>query len=714
MYSQNKNRSIKGTEFSISENKVLDLIQNNKGLSFIEIAKTLRISPAFNKNLTKLLNDLISKKSIEVNRDDKYIAIYFLKQIESQISITNKRLGFIDFEENEVKASAFIAPINLRGVLNGDTIKVDIYYYYNENNEKLYSARLIENISHYKKVVVGTIKRHENKVYFNAFDDRDKASFEFLVLSTIPKDIKENDLVSCEVLKPNLKNVIIVYKAKVGSLDDKEHVVKKIIASNDVNQEFGNSVLQHTKNIPQYVSEEEINERVNLIDLITVTIDGLDTKDFDDAISCFKLSNGNWKLYIHIADVSHYVKEGDPIDLEALERGTSIYLPDRVIPMLPFELSNGICSLNPNVIRACLTLELEINEQGENVDEKVYASVIKSDYRLTYKEVNEFYKNETKLPKDVSKMLNEARELGKILRSKKLEEGYVDFEIKEPKIVMEGTNVIDIVIREEGESEKLIEDYMVRANETVAKIMEDKGIPSIYRIHDKPSSEKLLNLQELLNFANMKSIHVPFDGEPKTFGDMVREIKNKSFDEFIKMALLRTMQKAIYSSDNIGHFGLASKAYSHFTSPIRRYPDLLLHRLIRKYIFENAKLDDKTKEEQKNKIEEIAIKNSESEKTAMTVERDVVDVRKSEFFEKMINQIFEATLVTVEKFGVFFSIEKYQASVLIRFEDMNDNVLKINNFEAKGTNTSLKIGKVYKIKITSIDHEKGNINAMLV
>ncbi|TPR54082.1 ribonuclease R [Metamycoplasma neophronis] len=714
MYSVNRNRNNKNSTFKLEASEVLKLIQNNNGLSFIEIAKSLKVPTVFNKNLTQLLNELINANKIEINRDDKYIAIYFLRTIDSNIAITNKRLGFIDFEEQEEKVSAFIPPNNLKGALDGDLLKVNLFYYFSENGDKLYKANILENLSHAKSVVVGTIDRKGNRVFFNAFDDKDRAVFEFLVTSTIPQDIKSNDLVACEVLKANTKKVVIVFKNKIGSLDDKEHVVKKIIAANDVSQSFNTDVVAHTSTIPQEVSDEEIALRHNLIDLMTVTIDGLDTKDFDDAISCFKLNNGNWKLYIHIADVSYYVKEGDPIDREALERGTSIYLPDRVIPMLPFELSNGICSLNPNVVRACLTLELEINDKGENVDVQIYPSVIKSNYRLTYNEVNDYYKHEREVPSDVSKMLDEAKELGNIMRAKKLAEGYVDFEIKEPKIIMKDNEVVDIKIREEGESEKLIEDYMVRANETVAEMMEDRGIPSIFRIHDKPSSEKLINLQELLNFANMKNIEVPFDGEPKSFGQMIAKIKEKGFDDYIKMALLRTMQKAVYSSDNIGHFGLASKAYSHFTSPIRRYPDLLLHRLIRKYIFDGEKLDEKTAEEQKQKIEEIAIKNSESEKTAMTVERDIVDVRKSEFFEKMIGQVFEATLVTIEKFGVFFNIEKYQASVLIRFEDMNDNVLKVSSFEAKGTNTSLKVGNNYNIKITSIDHEKGNINAMLV
>ncbi|QJG66630.1 ribonuclease R [Mycoplasma phocoeninasale] len=697
----------------ISKQKVLDLISEKRELSFVQIARILRIPPQLNNKLTTQINELIKENLIEENRDKKYIPIYFLFELEGTISITNKRLGFLDFEINSESKSAFLNSKQLRSALDGDLVLAKIYYYYDNEGNKLYKANLIKVLKHNKKIVIGTINRFNNKLYFNAFDDRNKANFSLVNDKNIPSEILTTDLVSCEVLEPDLDYVKVSFKRKISSLNNEDYNIEKIMASHDVSKEFDLDVLEYTKTLPTEVSESEISSRVDLRNLMTVTIDGLDTKDFDDAISCYKLENGNWKLFIHIADVSYYVKEGDPIDNEALARGTSIYLPDKVIPMLPFELSNGICSLNPNVLRNCITLETELDDNGNNIDSKIYASVIESNYRLTYDHVNQYFKNQIEIPVDVSKLLDSSRQVAQILKAKKESQGYVDFEIKESKVIMKDNKVVDIVVKEEGESEKLIEHFMIHANETVAEIMIANKIPSIFRVHDKPSDDKLYALQELLNFSNMKDIAVPRDGDPRSFAEMIEKIKSKSFDDYLKMAMLKTMQKAIYSSKNIGHFGLGSKAYSHFTSPIRRYPDLLLHRLIRNYIFMSKPLNEDGSKILTTKIEEIATRNSESEKIAMTVERDIVDIRKAEFFDKLINQEFEATLTNIEKFGTFFNIEKYQTSVLIRFENMDGNVVKVNDFLARGNSIALNVGKKYKIRITSIDREKGNINAML-
>ncbi|WP_412031396.1 ribonuclease R [Metamycoplasma buccale] len=698
-----------------SDEEVLDFIKYKKTVSFLTIAKYLKISPNQNKHLTNILNNLIAKKEIERLKNNDYVKINLITETEAPISITSKRLGFIDFINpiNGEKNSAFLPPFQLYGVLDKDLLKVSIFSY--EDNEKrtLYKANIIQNLEHSMKSIVGFIEFINNKPIFKAFDDKNKAKFCFINISNIPNKIKQTDLVKCSILKPNYDNVVILFDEIISNINEKDYVIKKIIANNDVNPIFADKILQEATIIPQEVSDTEITKRKDLRNLLTVTIDGLDTKDFDDAISCYTLPNGNYKLFIHIADVSYYVKENSEIDKEALQRGTSIYLPGKVIPMLPFELSNGICSLNPNAIRCCITLELEIDKNGNNISENIYPSVICSDYRLTYNEVNDYFDNKITIPTNISSLLDNAKSLSKILRTKKIDEGYVDFEIEESKVLMNNDEVVNIVIQKDGESEKLIEDFMVRANETVASLMLSKKLPSIYRIHEQPDFDKLLALQNLINYVGLKNINVPFDGNPKSFSSMIEKIKQYKFDDYIKMFLLRTMKKAFYSVENIGHFGLASKAYSHFTSPIRRYPDLLIHRLIRKYLFEHNVDETKFDEERKN-IEKIAMLNSESEKIAMTVERDIVDVRKSQFFEKFINKKFEATLVSLEKFGAFFNIEEYQTSTLVRFEDMNSDIVKISDFIAKGKNIELKVGNKYQILIDSIDKEKGNINAKLV
>lgn len=700
---------------TLDSNEILEFIQNNPlGLSFLEIVKKKKIHPTLNTKLSTILKNLVSQNKIEVKKNNDYAPIFYLKTVQNNVAITNKRLGFIEFEDGEINKSAILFPFEIRNLLDGDLIEAKMFYYYNENKEVLHKAKIEKLLDHKKKILVGKlIKNQKNFYVFEPLNDKDKGNIEILNKSQIPKSIKEDDIVEVSVLNPNNKNIAVAFNKILSNTKDFDYPFKKIFSENEINLDFNENVILESKSLPTEVNSDEISKRKDLRNLLTVTIDGLDTKDFDDAISCYILPNGNTKLFIHIADVSYYVKENGAIDKEALLRGTSIYLPDKVIPMLPFELSNGICSLNPNVDRCTITLELEIDKSGNNVEEKIYESIINSNYRLTYNEVNDYFENKIKLPIELEKLLNDSRNISKIIRNCKLQDGYVNFEIKEPKIIIKDNKVIGIKIREEGESENMIEDFMVRANETIASIMSKKNIPSIYRIHDKPSDEKLFELQELMKFANYKDVQVPFDGEPLSFAKMVNKIKEKGLSEYFKNAFLRTMQKAIYSSNNIGHFGLASKFYSHFTSPIRRYPDLLLHRLIKKYLFENKTFSDQEFEEISNQIENIANLNSLSEKTAMTVERNIVDIRKAEFFETLINKEFLATLVSIEKFGLFLNINEFQTSVLIRFENLNDEVVKISNFEAKGNKYNFKIGKDYCIKIESIEREKGNINAKL-
>ncbi|ENY68676.1 Ribonuclease R [Metamycoplasma auris 15026] len=704
---------------NLDSEEILKLIQNNPmGLSFLEIVKKLKINPENNHKLSFLLKQFILEDKIEISRDQKYTPLFYLKEVEKEISISTKRLGFIDFEEEndtlKQNKSAILFPHQIKNLLVGDLVRAKIFSYYSSNKELLYKAKITKVICHKQKNIIGLVSKNNfGRYIFEAINEKNKANFEIINYSSIPKNITDKDVIEAKVLEPNEKNVAILFSKIIDKVNSFDFPFKKIFSENEIVLNFPEETIKKAKGLPKEVTENELKNRIDLRNLITVTIDGLDTKDFDDAISCYRLPNSNTKLFIHIADVSHYVQENDAIDNEALRRGTSIYLPDKVIPMLPFELSNGICSLNPKVNRCTLTLELEIDNQGNNVDQKIYESIINSDYRLTYNEVNDFFDNKIDLPNEIKKTLIDSAYISDLIRSKKNAEGYVNFEIKEPKIIMQDNKVVDIKIKKEGRSENMIEDFMVRANETIAHLMSFNNFPSIYRIHDKPSDEKLFELQELINFSGLKNINVPFDGEPLSFAKMVEKIKSQNFDDFIKNALLRTMQKAIYSSKNIGHFGLASEYYSHFTSPIRRYPDLLLHRLIKKYLIEKKKLSEDEYKKEEAKIEDIAIQNCESERIAMTVERDIVDIRKAEFFEPLVDKVFDATVVSIEKFGIFLNIEDYQTSVLIHFDELNDNVIKISNFEAKGKNYYFKVGMKQNIQIKSIDRNKGNINAKL-
>ncbi|QJG67017.1 ribonuclease R [Mycoplasma phocoenae] len=695
------------------EKQTLEILsKSQKPYSFIELVKKINLKPKFNSDYSTLLWKMADERKIEKTREGNYFALKKLTNDNFKISLTAKRLGFIDFEENK---SALVLPFELKGVLDGDIVNADICSYM-QNGVELYRGYVNFVKQRGKTTLIGQFVKgfKNNLMYFEASDEKDNTKYTFnepLKFEYKTDHFVKVSIDSVDLVKGRIPVSFIEY---IGSVEAKGIIQKKIIAQNNVNEDFEPNVLETADLIPQEIRKEDYRDRKDITELLTVTIDGEDTKDFDDAISCEKLDNGTYKLWVHIADVSYYVKENDPIDSEALRRGTSIYLPDKVIPMLPFALSNGICSLNPGVERATLTLEMIIDQNGHTTHFDIYPAIIKSDYRLTYKQVNNYYDGNTELQETVNKLLNDAKELSEIIRKYKNEQGYVDFEISEPKIILKDDEVIDIEIKTPGFSESMIEDFMVRANETVATMMYKRKIPSIYRIHDIPSDEKLLNLQTLLNFLKI-NVKVPTSGKPADFAKAIQKIKEFQNDDFIKIFLLRTMQKAKYSEANIGHFGLASECYSHFTSPIRRYPDLLLHRLIRDYIFNNQSLNDEQKDELNEKVKQISISTSDTENVALVVERGVTDVRKAEFFQSFINKEFKATLITCEKFGIFFELDEYKTSVLVRYEEIeNDNVIQLSTYEAKGKTKHFKVGETYRILITETDAIKGTVSAKIL
>ncbi|MBN0919301.1 ribonuclease R [[Mycoplasma] gypis] len=700
--------------FNLKAKDIVDVLKKApQPLEFIEIAKALKVAREYNTELSKLIFSCENMHHIEKNREGKYFALQLVESGFYSISLTNKRLGFIDFSETQ---SALLLPFQLNNVLDKDIVHADIYSY-EQDNKTLYRAFINYVREHTKKNIVGKFVKGINVAhyFFEGFDEKDRAKY-FLRALANDFEYKTDELVVAKVLSPkaNGSKVDVEFEKYLGKIDNPRVIEQKIISQNNIDIEFAAETLISSKALPQSVQPQDFEGRKDLRSLFTTTIDGDDTKDYDDAISCQKNPDGTYKLWVHIADVSYYVKENDDIDKEALQRGTSIYLPDRVIPMLPFELSNGICSLNPNEERCAMTLELFLDSQGHNISYEVYPSIIKSNYRLTYSKVNEYYQSKHSFDTETEQFLDIANEISQLIRANKNAEGYVDFEIEESKVIMEGDKVVDIVIKKSGQSEMMIEDFMVRANETIATMMRDKKIPSIYRIHDKPDAEKIFNLQQVLNFLNINA-NLKQEPTSRDFANVIDKIKAQNhFDDFVKSHLLRSLQKAKYSEVNIGHFGLASDCYSHFTSPIRRYPDLLLHRLIRNFVFTNQKLTDEQNAALEAKINEISALNSESETIAMTIERDVVDLKKAEFFEQFVGKKFKVRMISCEKFGIFFELSQYKTSILLRFEDISREIVsQISSLEAKGTTLSFKSDNEYEIVIASVDTQKGQINALL-
>ena len=482
----------------------------------------------------------------------------------------------------------------------------------------------------------------------------------------------------------------------LGHKNDPGVDILSIVAKYGIHDTFSDEVMKEVDELPNEVLPEEYDGRRDLRDVEIFTIDGDDTKDIDDAISIKKLDNGNYSLGVHIADVSYYVKENTKLDDEAYERGTSVYLADRVIPMLPHKLSNGICSLNPGVDRLAMSCVMEIDHKGDVVSYDIFESVIKSRKQMTYKNVNK-YLEEGIVPEGYEPFTNSLslmEELAKILRANKERRGYIDFDIDEAKIIVNDKGeAIDVKLRERGTGEKLIEDFMIAANETVASCIYFMELPFVYRVHGEPSEEKIDNF---LKFISVLGYHVngkTKDLHPKTMQNILEQLKDKKEYHILASVLLRSMQKAVYDKTNIGHYGLASKCYTHFTSPIRRYPDTTVHRLLRKYLFKHQ-IDNDTINYWENKLVVLTEHVSQKERDSIDCEREVDDMKMAEYMMKHIGEEFDGIISSVTSFGMFIELPNLIEG-LVKLEDMKDDtyVYDETRFCLKGTSKK----KIYRL-----------------
>ena len=448
------------------------------------------------------------------------------------------------------------------------------------------------------------------------------------------------------------------------------------------------------------------------------TIDGDDTKDIDDAVSIHRKPNGNYVLGVHIADVSYYVKEGSPLDNDAMERGTSVYLVDRVIPMLPHELSNGICSLNPNVSRLAISCVMEFDSHGKQIDYEIFESVIKSRIQMTYKKVNSILEKNI-VPEGYEKYADSLRmmaDLAEILRKAKENRGYIDFEVDEAKILVnEKCEPTEIVLRDRGVGENLIEDFMIAANECVATHIYFMNLPFIYRVHEVPKEEKIRSFLGFIGGLGYQINGNLKDNNPKSIQRLIKFLEDKKEFKILSKLLLRSMQKAVYKPVNLGHFGLASKCYTHFTSPIRRYPDTTVHRLLRTYLFQH-KLDDNTISHWEDKLVYVADHSSAKERSSIDCEREVEDMKMAQYMEGHIGEEFEGMISSVMSFGMFVELDNLIEG-LVSIKDMKGF---FNYDEDRMTLTNEKshvkytIGERIKVRVIRASKEAKTIDFEIV
>ncbi|MGI6607576.1 MAG: ribonuclease R [Erysipelotrichaceae bacterium] len=518
--------------------------------------------------------------------------------------------------------------------------------------------------------------------------------------------INANDRVVVRVIKYDNPMLVEIEKV-IGNNNDKGVDITSLLLRNNVRMEFNKNVEEETKNLPVKVTSREIKSRRDLRFLQTVTIDGDDAKDFDDAISIIKNEEG-YSLYVHIADVSYYVREGSAIDKEAYARCTSIYVCDRVVPMLPFELSNGICSLNEGTERNTITCQIEVDRQGKIQAYSIYPSVIFSDRRCTYKKVNECLSyNETAIEEYASlmEMISNMADCAGLLQNQAEKRGSIEFVSVEPVIELNNKGkAINVTLRELGAAEQIIEQFMIAANSCVAGYMDDNNIPSMYRIHLIPEYEDLLKLK---NICSNFDIDVDIEEiTPAVIQKLLNSIEDESVYIAVSNIALRTMQKARYSNECLGHFGLSLDQYCHFTAPIRRYSDLTVHRMLRKYLFENFQGN---KEKDSSKIEKQALQMSNKELEAIMVEREINDYKMAEYMESFIGDIFEGTIVSVLEFGFFVQLDNSVEGLVPVRSLTGYYEYEEKSMSLTGPRETYTIGNRVRVRVADVNVSKGQI-----
>ena len=648
------------------EDKILDILNEDKAFDVYEIESALGFNTADElKELLKVLNKLEEEYKIYRTKKNKYMLFKNSNLEVGTLLGTTKGYAFVDILGDD---DIYISQDNLNGALNNDKVVVEITSRKGLKPE----GRIVKVVERKQQQYVGRVYYKKNKCFVDLDDKK-------LRINVVIDEDKTLGAVSGHKVIVRLQNKIdnLNYKGAIvkilGHIDDPGVDILSIAAKYEIDDEFPKEVEEQLKTIPDSVLKNELEGRLDLRDEMIFTIDGDDTKDIDDAISIEKLSNGNYKLGVHIADVSYYVKENTPLDEEAYKRGTSVYLANTVIPMLPHYLSNGICSLNPSVDRLTISCIMEIDNNGEVVNYDIVESVINSNIQMTYKNVNSILE-ENIVPNGYEKYVDSLRmmkELADILRQSKVRKGYIDFDIDEAKIITdENGECIDVKLRERGTGEKLIEDFMIAANETVARHISYMEYPFIYRVHGEPNEEKI---NSFLNFVSLlgHSVHKMNKITPKAMQELLNELKGVKEYNILSSLLLRSMQKAVYDKNNIGHFGLASKCYTHFTSPIRRYPDTTVHRLLRTYLFnKNINLD--TIKYWDQKLVSLGEHTSERERAAIECEREVDDMKMAEYMEKHIGEEFTGIVSGVMSFGMFIELPN-KIEGLVRIDDLTDD-----------------------------------------
>ncbi|OYQ68159.1 ribonuclease R [Aerococcus sp. 1KP-2016] len=646
-------------------------------------------------------------------------------------SFTQNARGFGFVKTEELEKDIFIGKGKTNGALQNDIVRVEI-----TRDEQPLQDKSAEG------VIVEVIERHTTRLTgeFTPFNTKDQEETGFIG-SVKPQNHGFDNLtalIKADGLHPVEGEIVVV---EVTDYPDQQHpfvvagnVIQEIGHKNEpgvdilailnmfeIPHEFPAEVLENANEVPETIATDDLQGRTDYRDVMTITIDGADAKDLDDAISLSKLDNGNYQLGVHIADVSHYVTESSPMDREAYERGTSVYLTDRVVPMLPQRLSNGICSLNPEVDRLTMTAIMEIDHNGGIVNYDIHPSVIHSNYRMTYSDVNEIITNNDEALRqkysEIVDMLENMAQLHEILYTKRVRRGAIDFDSREAKIIVDAQgHPQDIVVRERGVAERMIESFMLSANETVAGHYTKKILPFIYRVHEQPDEDRMQRFLEFVTAFGIVPQGTKSSIRPKDIQNIIKEVQGETYQPVVSMMLLRSMKQAHYDVEPIGHYGLAAEDYTHFTSPIRRYPDLIVHRMIH-YYNDHKRPDSERQEKMKAKLADIAEHSSKMERRSVDAERETDSLKKTEFMLDKIGMEFEGIISSVTGFGLFIELPN-TVEGLVHISMMKDDYYNFvaNHLIMVGERTgkTYHIGDKVTVKVMDVNTDTRDIDFVLV
>lgn len=782
---QNKNEILE--IINEKKNKILEFMKDKQYIPMKakEIANILNVPKNEYEDFRRLLNELEEENKIEKNKKSKYKLIDNSKFLTGIFRANQRGFGFVKLEDSDEEI--YISEHNTKSALNGDKVFVEITSLSTDNLHK--EGKIVKILKHEKDTVVGIFQKSKNFA-FVVPDDKKLGTDIFISKKNFGK-ARNNHKVLVKILKypEREKNAEGKVIEVIGNVNEAGVDMLSLIKEYNLPYRFPDPVVEEAKKIKPQISKKDIPNRLDLRDEEIFTIDGEDAKDLDDAIYVKKLSGGTYELGVHIADVSYYVKEDSKLDKEAILRGTSIYMMDRVIPMLPRELSNGICSLNEGEDRFAISVIMEINKDGKVISSDIKKSVINVTRRMNYKDVTKLLEYAECNEKNKDKNLNteeeiatlqteklnikaektkvendkcnnkekttmseprksnnnpkvtilepvefnneedratiekykqfiphfvRMKELATILMDKRKKDGSLDLDIPESKIILNKDGIaIDVKKYELTISNSIIEQFMLIANETVAQEFYWLEAPFIYRVHEVPDMEKIDELNKFLyNFGykikgNKDNIH------PKAFAEVLENIKGKPEERVVSNLILRTLKVARYESENKGHFGIASKYYCHFTSPIRRYPDLFIHRVISKYLEKDYNVSDDIKEKYHMQSIEFSDSSSERERVAQKVERDSVDIKKAEYMQDKIGNEYEGIVSNITSFGVFVELEN-TVEGLIRFENLGNEYFiydeEHKHLIGEHTNEVIKIGDKMNIKVIEADKELRRIS----